>query len=433
LPSRPDRTERIDALRSRITEIKDRKAFTSNLPDTDDVAASPVKAEPTVPPLTSPESLVDPKAGRGGFIFPREGQLWIVLAVVLAGSGWYKNVNLLLLLAYVMLGLVILNGWQARRCVRRVRAARRPPGLPFAGEMVPVAAELVNTADRAVTVEVRSINPAHSVRWFAPDLRPGEARRLTADWRYPARGRFELPPLTVLSGYPFGLVGYRAEAGAVGPLVVLPAVGEVDLMRLRRWLIRTGAGDAKTRRPVRRAGTHHADVRGVRGYRPGDSPRDVHWRTTARRNELMVREYDSTEPLDLILVLDPTPSPAFQWAVTLAASIAWAWANADETADVTLVVPGSSMPVRTVRGTPGFVRELLVPLADVGPAANASIPAGAGSRASNRCARIVVGGGSPASLASALRGRFGIPFVPVGPADRPPWFTPPKTPAGRIE
>ncbi len=365
-------------------------------------------------------------AAKSGFVLPIEGRLWILVTTVLAIVCWYKNINLLLLLAYVMIGLVILNGWQARRCVRRVQATRRTPGLPFAQEKVPIAAEVRNTADRPVTVEVKSVNSTHAVRWFAPDLRPGEFRRLTTDWRFQSRGRFVLPRLAVISGYPFGLVGYQSAGGPpIGEFVVLPTVGKGDMGRLRRWLIRTGAGDAKTRRPIRRAGTHHADVRGVRGYRPADSPRDVHWRTTARRNELMVREYDSTEPLDLILVLDPTPAPAFEWAVTVAASIAWAWANADETADVTLVAPGAKVPVRTVRGTPGFVRELLVPLADVAPSTEATIPAGAGSRASNRCARIVVGGGSPGALASTLRSRFGIPFVPLGPADSPPWFTPP--------
>jgi uncharacterized protein (DUF58 family) len=421
VPKRENRAEKIDTIRSRITEIVDRKAFTSNIPESDD------DPNPTPPPPVEPPWAPAAKPfGRGRFASPREGRLWILLAAALAGVGWYKNVNLLMLLAYVMIGLIILNGWQARRCVRRVRVTRRSPGLPFAGETVPVAAELMSAADRPLTVEVSSVNPLHAVRWFAPDVKAGEARRLTSEWRYPERGRYVIPPLAVRSGYPFGLVGYQAESGLETDLVVLPRVGEVDLGRLRRWLIRTGAGDAKTRRPVRRSGTHHADVRGVRGYRPGDSPRDVHWRTTARRNELMVREYDSTEPLDLILVFDPTPAPAFEWAVTLAASIAWAWANADETADVTLVAPGSAVPVRTVRGTPGFVRELLVPLADVKPAAGVAIPAGAGSRASNRCARIVVGGGAPAGLAASLRGRFGIPFVPVGPSDNPPWFTPPQ-------
>jgi uncharacterized protein (DUF58 family) len=407
LPKRDRRAGRLGPIRDRIGEIVGRTEFTSNPRPPD----SEVKPAPSV--------------GRAEFVLPVEGRLWLVLAIMLAVVGWYKNVNLLLFLAYIMIGLVILNGWQGRRCARRVRATRRPPGLPFAGEVVPIAAEIRNAASRPVTVEVSASNPGNTVRWFAPDLKAGEFRRLTAEGLYPARGRFPLPSLVVTSEYPFGLVGYRTRAGAAGELIILPAVGEVDLVRLRRWLIRTGAGDAKTRRPVRRAGTHHADVRGVRGYRAGDSPRDVHWRTTARRNELMVREYDSTEPLDLILVLDPAPAPAYEWAVTVAASIAWAWANADETADVTLVVPGAKVPVRTVRGTPGFVRELLVPLADVAPNPSAAIPLGAGSRVSNRCARIVVGGGSPAALAGGLRSRFGIPFVPLGPADNPSWFTPP--------
>ena len=124
------------------------------------------------------------------------------------------------------------------------------------------------------------------------------------------------------------------------------AVGEVDPAGLRRWLVRTGAGDEFSRRPVHRQSSITADVRGVRPYRPGDSPRDVHWRTTARRNSLMVREYDSTEPLDLVLVVEAwvpvTPAAAdrdrLEGAISLAASVFWTWCRGEESPVVTLVL-----------------------------------------------------------------------------------------------
>jgi uncharacterized protein (DUF58 family) len=72
------------------------------------------------------------------------------------------------------------------------------------------------------------------------------------------------------------------------------------------------------------AGPGRGEYRGLRAYRPGDDPRDIHWRTTARRAELFVREYDREHGDTWWLVLDLT-SPADdegEAAVELAASLA---------------------------------------------------------------------------------------------------------------
>jgi uncharacterized protein (DUF58 family) len=47
------------------------------------------------------------------------------------------------------------------------------------------------------------------------------------------------------------------------------------------------------------------DYHGLRDYRPGDSPRWIHWRTTARLGQPMVKEFEQQNDQDLALLLDP--------------------------------------------------------------------------------------------------------------------------------
>ncbi|MGL4555578.1 MAG: DUF58 domain-containing protein [Gemmataceae bacterium] len=65
----------------------------------------------------------------------------------------------------------------------------------------------------------------------------------------------------------------------------------------------------------------------MRPYRPGDSLRWIHWRTSARRGQLMVKEFEDVPGEDLVLVFDPVgpDGEAFERAVTLAATIAHEW------------------------------------------------------------------------------------------------------------
>ena len=113
---------------------------------------------------------------------------------------------------------------------------------------------------------------------------------------------------------------------------MLPAVGEVDAIALRHWLLRQAGGDGRARKVLRRVTTDQADVRGVRPYRPGDPIRGIHWRSSARRGELMVREYDAAPSPELVLVLEPwlpkepaaTERANLEAALSLAATVALA-------------------------------------------------------------------------------------------------------------
>ena len=101
---------------------------------------------------------------RPGWRFPREGKLWLLAAVVFWLIGWYKGVNLILLLAYMLLTLVVLNFWLARRSVRGIRAERRIPPAVHAGESRCLSIQVLSEAIRHSCYDLRCLRRLGSLQ-----------------------------------------------------------------------------------------------------------------------------------------------------------------------------------------------------------------------------------------------------------------------------
>jgi uncharacterized protein (DUF58 family) len=123
---------------------------------------------------------------------------------------------------------------------------------------------------------------------------------------------------------PFGLCEVPAELAGSDTLLVLPQVEPLARVEgVRGW---SGAGDAGERSAVA-TGEHGM---GTREYRSGDDLRRVHWRSTARRGELMVRQDEQPRQQRATVLLDRRarahrgsgPASSFERAVTAAASVA---------------------------------------------------------------------------------------------------------------
>ncbi len=137
------------------------------------------------------------------------------------------------------------------------------------------------------------------------------------------RGRYTIGPLSVRIADPFGLVELTRSFTISDTLVVTPQVVALPHVRLSgEW---TGGGDSRTR-SVAAAGD---DDVAPREYRQGDDLRRVHWRSTARYGELMVRREEQQWQSRGALLLDTRrhahrgegPRSSFEVAVSAAASI----------------------------------------------------------------------------------------------------------------
>jgi uncharacterized protein (DUF58 family) len=142
--------------------------------------------------------------------------------------------------------------------------------------------------------------------------------------RADVRGRYEVGPLAVRLTDPFGLCELTRSFPSVDRLTVIPQVVPLPQVRLAGEY--AGTGDSR----ARSVAVHGEDDAATREYRHGDDLRKVHWRSTARVGELMVRREEQPWESKATVVLDTRlyahrgegPTASFEWAVSATASIA---------------------------------------------------------------------------------------------------------------
>lgn len=226
----------------------------------------------------------------------------LLLLLIGAALAWLVSGNVFFLrLLYLGLALLLLAwGWggllaRGLRLQREARSYRASVGDVFAEQF----RLQVFTWPGCPWVEVVNESPlpgAGGSRLLAR-LRFGEQRFYTARTLLTRRGAFPLGPTRLVTYDPFGIFQVEKRFPAEQTLLVLPMTFSIDESALsgvlpppRPFLVR--ATDV----------TPHAA--GVREYVPGDPPRRIHWPATARRGQLMVKEFEQEPQADLWLFLD---------------------------------------------------------------------------------------------------------------------------------
>jgi uncharacterized protein (DUF58 family) len=169
------------------------------------------------------------------------------------------------------------------------------------------------------------------VRCLVPPLRGGHRAQTDYPLVAARRGRFLLGPPSVRIGDPFGLWEDNRTLPVRSEVLVVPAV--VDLAGMP---ISTGSRSAASDRAMSGASGGDPDV-GIRNYRSGDDIRTIHWRASARHDELMVRLEEPVSHGGAVVMLDHRATAhagdgagsSLETAVTLAASISLHLLGAD--------------------------------------------------------------------------------------------------------
>jgi uncharacterized protein (DUF58 family) len=295
--------------------------------------------------------------GRFGAFFrrvplTREGLLWFIVASGLLLMGLAKGINLVTLLASLLVVLVLWNWWEARRQLRPIRVARLEDEPAFAGIPFRWALRIHNAGSRTVAgINVHDGDGPQRRSWFVTELAGGAAAVLRGEITFPRRGIVDGQALTIESGHPLGLVCVRGPLKNGPSRVVFPKLGQLQRAALRRYLSRQSPSLGQSRGLPCHAPTAQAEFHGLRPYRPGDSPRHLHWRTTARRGKLMVREYEDWPNDDLTVVLEARKGagkdddPDLERGISLAATICWEWCR--QTGDrLVLAVAGATVTIQ---------------------------------------------------------------------------------------
>ncbi|MCL4369290.1 MAG: DUF58 domain-containing protein [Chloroflexi bacterium] len=274
----------------------------------------------------------------------REGA-WLIATVALFLLSLLLRQSLLFTVSLALLMAAGLARVWNRYCFARLEYRREiTPQRAFIGEELELTTEVVNRKllplawlevedefPDELVLKSNATSPSHRARRYYLTnllaLRWYERVRRRHRLQCTARGHFLLGPVHMRSGDIFGLAMNEKEWEApdyvlVYPKVVpiaalgLPSVHPFGDMRIRQQLFED---------PLRTVG--------VRPYAYGDSMRRVHWKATARTQELQVKLYEATTTLRLIVFLNMnTFGPHWWWhaqdpatlelAITVAASVA---------------------------------------------------------------------------------------------------------------
>jgi uncharacterized protein (DUF58 family) len=195
-------------------------------------------------------------------------------------------------------------------------------------------------------------------RFVIDRLEPRGRREVFYRVRSQVRGKFPIGPLKLRLADPFGMCELSRSYAGTDDLIVIPVVENVPFVVLGgEW---TGGNESHVS-SIPSAGE---DDIGIRDYRYGDALHRVHWRSTARRGELMVRREEHPRQSQATLLIDARAGAhageglrsSLEWAVSAAASLS-----------IHLIRRGFTLRVLTETGAglAGMSGDLLAPVPDV--------------------------------------------------------------------
>jgi len=249
--------------------------------------------------------------------------LGIVGVSMAAGQRDVMRIGLLLLSLPVIAAILVSRARLRMSCERSIEPAQVPLGSPMRGQItlgqdgrLPAGILLLeDTVPRELGNRPRFLVDKADLSWRREVEYPLLGR---------VRGRFATGPLRVRTTDPFGLVQLDRQFVATTEVMVTPQVVPLPAIRTVG-----GAGSTGEARPHRIGVIGQDDVL-VREYRQGDDVRRIHWRSTARRDELMVRREEQAWDPSASIVLDSRAAAhagrgmhnSIEWAISAAASIA---------------------------------------------------------------------------------------------------------------
>ncbi|MGE5249463.1 MAG: DUF58 domain-containing protein [Bacteroidota bacterium] len=216
--------------------------------------------------------------------------------VLISGAKIYSR------LLYLGILLVLLSAVWTASVARSLRVERHTRSLRAnVGDLLEEHFEIFNGSYLlALWVEVLNETPIPGAAGSRLLTLIGGRRKRTYTSRtwLTRRGAFALGPTSLTAGDPFGLFRIRRRFPGDASLVVIPMIVDLASFASPPGLLSGGRVIPHKATDV----TPHAA--GVREYVPGDPMKRIHWPTTVRRGEIMVKEFEQDPQAEIWLFLD---------------------------------------------------------------------------------------------------------------------------------
>ncbi len=296
----------------------------------------------------------------------------VALPFLLLGLLLFSPLRSLRVIAALLL-LAIALSWLARRLLPRLVAVRREGETARVNrfETITVRLSVVNRSPFPVRTVLVSDEPGGlrptSATSFLVSLGPRERRVLRWTAEAHERGEFHVGPVAVSGPVPFGLTPWQRMVKAPLTVIAYPAARPLSLVHRRGLASGAIASASRLDEDVTR-------YRSLREYVPGDEPRRISWKVSARLGALYSVEYAPSITVPALVLLDLAEphypvarrQPMIERAVEMAASLVTHFAGLKQPVGLVAAagIPGrEGFPALPLRVGPGHAVAILEVLA----------------------------------------------------------------------
>lgn len=242
------------------------------------------------------------------------GFIVLFCGVLLLTSGFsFNSFYLTLLGVYLLVGLVVtlplfattanISGIQVTRYIDKVKV--------FSGDFLRVKVTITNTSRRHFDfIEVHDQYPevwilAIGENFIASRIEPGSSITFSYILQVRMRGKYHLGPTEVIMRDRLGLHFYKRTLIEETEILVLPTWKDVRRLEALGKQRQLGLMFGSHRTRVVGMGT---DFTGFREYVPGDEFRLIDWKSSAKRGDMVIKQYEMEKNIQVVCMVDTSGS-----------------------------------------------------------------------------------------------------------------------------
>ena len=227
----------------------------------------------------------------------KEGITFLALSIFVGVAALNTGNNLLYLIFGMMLSFIAISGFMSMINLSRIDVRSVTPQNIFA--LTPITSKFFITNNKillpsyCITVEV------DKEKRFISYLPAKATKKANLRCFFKHRGWNEIPDIYIATSFPFGFFRKRVLTKTVNEdVLVYPKIEAIDIEEsiFNQWSdekesIKTGLG---------------SDIRSIRAYQYGDNPKLIHWKSSAKIGELMIRELHDDESKSAVIEFNPS-------------------------------------------------------------------------------------------------------------------------------
>lgn len=243
----------------------------------------------------------------------KQGLTFIAISLFVGFAAINTGNNLLYLTFGIMMSFVVASGILSMINLSRIEASVEPTGDLFALSPATLKFSLTN---------LKSLIPSYSLniefddrKSYIPYMPPKAEVKASLRYAFGNRGWNKIPEARLSTRFPFGFFKkwIKIDLGE-NQILVYPKVDNVDAECSG---VNEGSGDTEHEKTG-----FGFDLRSIKEFKDGDNPRLIHWKTTAKRGRLMVREMEDEEIRGAVIEFHPErDGPGLEHQISRLASL----------------------------------------------------------------------------------------------------------------